>query len=214
MKTKQHKSGSVRPWLIGLMMAVLLVAGTLGAGALGLWRQDIPKDPVRVENNCEVPFQYIGLFWEGHCLLYKTDTSPVRQAVFPKALLKDVQAVRLLAVTDDQQTLTSGFVPLDAEEPLLIEGVNGERLKVRNAEPADEEMPLPKLPCLDAWEVSGDAKQAKAAYQAGTGMNYQIYVLGRGGHIGASGWTSPGGKAEASWERGRGPVMSWLMFNY
>ena len=46
---------------------------------------------------------------------------------------------------------------------------------------------------------------------AGTDLSYQVVVLGKGSQLSLSEFGTQGAKVLASWERGRGPLMSWLV---
>ncbi len=211
MSVTMKKKGISKLWLIGLLVLMMTGAVIIAGMGLGWWRRDIPKDPVLVENKSGVPFQYIGLVWDGHCLLYKADTSPVHQAVFPKSLLGGAKSVGLMAISDSKQVLVSGLVPVEFGKPLVITGASSGRLEAANAAFEDTALPFSKLPNLETWEMDKEDNQSRAKFLAEGDASYQLHVLGHGGQLASSGWTSQGETAQVSWELGHGPLMSWLM---
>ncbi len=201
-----QKSTRARRRKMIILAAMLLLAGILGLTGIffGLFGQELPKNPLRLQNQTGQTYVHMGIAWDGHLLVYNTGSEDMRQAVFPKELLAEAKTARMVGYTADGRMWLSSPTQVEDERKLAFQYAN---------EANEEDSPLLRLlPALDGWSVAKKDGQVHASFSGDTPLRYRLWLLGKGNMLAASGWETDNNPVEASWEAGRGQAQSWLMF--
>lgn len=187
-----------------LLLAAIVAALIIATGfMLRLFANEIPRDPLRVENKTGVAFSHMALFANNQLIIQHSTSEDVRQAVFPKVLLQGAGEAVIIGITKEGQVWQSPKVAVNTRGSLQFEYAVQASNGVVDG--------LGDLPSLLTWAMNEEGKQARAAFMANTGLSYQVVVLGKGSQLSLSDFGTQGTKVLASWERGRGPLMSWLV---
>ena len=187
-----------------LLLAAIVAALIIATGfMLRLFANEIPRDPLRVENKTGVAFSHMALFTNNQLIIQHSASEDVRQAVFPKVLLQGAGEAVIIGITKEGQVWQSPKVAVNTRGSQQFEYAVQASNGVVDG--------LGDLPSLLTWAMNEEGKQARAAFMANTGLSYQVVVLGKGSQLSLSDFGTQGTKVLASWERGRGPLMSWLV---
>ena len=185
--------------LLAIAAALIIAAGF----TLRLFANEAPRDPLRVQNKTGVAFSHMAFLANNQLIIQHSESDDVRQAVFPKVLLQGAGEAVIIGITKDGQVWQSPPVAVNTRSSLQFEyAVQAGNGMVDG---------LGELPSLLTWAMDEEGKQARAAFMAGTDLSYQVVVLGKGSQLSLSEFGTQGAKVLASWERGRGPLMSWLV---
>lgn len=87
-----------------LLLAAIVAAIIIATGfMLRLFANEIPRDPLRVENKTGVAFSHMALFANNQLIIQHSASEDVRQAVFPKVLLQGAGEAAIIGITKEGQ---------------------------------------------------------------------------------------------------------------
>ena len=201
----QNKDRRMRVRITYIIILALILAAGLGAlgVTLGIFSAQMPKNPVRVENESGQEYLTMGLLFEDKLLLQMPGSEPMRQAVFPGELLEGAERGQVVGISADGQAWLS---PVET-----LEGKNRLPFQYSNLAAETDPALLRRLPGLSGWTLSTEANLRTAAFKGDTPLQYRVYLLGKGGRLSLSDWGSADAPVSASWEKGRGSPQSWLL---
>lgn len=200
MKSKMKRRIAV----LFMTMACLMMISSCGL------REPNKMDNIlEVENKAGEKYQAVGIAWDKHVLLHKTNGEKI---FFPRELVKDAKDVTLLLVKKDGTVASSGYFSLAGNKRVVIEKVREKEIELDVSVEHKEDNKI-ILPPLDKWKVNADENHIKASFSADTQLEYMVYVLGSGGELGISDKATDKQGVIASWEKSGDQLDSWLYFS-
>ena len=191
-----------------LLAAIVLLIVVIG-GFMLMRGSDNMETSLEIKNSSEEQFEHVGVVWEGHALICKSDQ---RRYLVPKQLAEKVDAVSVVGIKNSGELLCSGAFSLQNNKSVEISGANSSELTL-NIDTEKSETKL-LLPDMKNWTIETDKTNVKSTFSCDTEYKYTLYVYGKGGKLGVSDTLTKGEEAIASWEKPKAEKMAWVLFDF
>ena len=190
---------------IGILM-IILIFGTCGLFYMNKSSDDMDV-AFTVKNNTKEKIETVGIAAGEKIVLNKTNGE---YFCFPKEIVKNDKNIVVFAVLSDGEIAKSGEVSVKDGQEILIRTIEENHLSLDvDTKKQDIKIDIPKL---DKWKVETNKNYINGQYRADTDMTYRLFLLGKGGKLGISDEGKKDVVVNASWEKPKEKVISWLVF--
>ncbi len=160
-----------------------------------------------VKNETEEKIDSVGVLIDNKILLNRTNGELF---YFPKEIVKTLEDTSLIVILKNGEVSRSGkFSTVDNKE-VTVQGIEEGKVNL-NIETLKDDRRF-NLPNIDNWKVKVEGRNITGEFKSDTDLNYTLYLLGKGGHLGISDKNTKGDLATASWEKPRKKLDSWILF--
>lgn len=195
--------------LIKIMLVAITLLIVLIGGFMLIRGSDNIETSLKIKNSSEEYFEYVGIVWEGHALICKSDK---RSYLVPKELTEKVDTVSVVGIKNDGELFSSGNFSLHNNKAVEISGVHSSELTLNIG--TKKSKAKTSLPDIKNWTIKEDKTNVNSTFSCDTEYNYTLYVYGKGGILGVSDTLSKGKEAVASWEKPKSEKMAWVLFAF
>lgn len=203
-----------------VLRAVLIIVAVMLLFAFAIYRSYNSNElqgPVllTIKNDAKTKFKAVGIMWDNHIILEKTNTDSfdIADDVLAESLNTNIAIV---ALKNNGELIKSGqfHIENDRAAPVIIRGIkNGELdLNIVTEKRKMEEISFPKKHTWKTELVQSNTQQyhIEGSFAGQTKNNYVFYVQGRGGVISQSDECKNNQTALTSWEAPGDINSSWV----
>ncbi|WP_300408515.1 hypothetical protein [Lagierella sp.] len=189
---------------------ILILIATLALSTFFIYNYR-NKDEIEVfltvKNETEEKIDSAGVLMDNKILLNRTSGEVF---YFPKEIFKKLEDTSLIVILKNGEVSRSGkFSTVDNKE-VTVQGIEEGKVNL-DIETVSDDREF-NLPNIDKWNVKVEGRNITGEFKSNTDLNYTLYLLGKGGHLGMSDKNSKGALAIASWEKPRKKLDSWVLF--
>lgn len=130
---------------------------------------------------------------------------------FPKNLTEDMKKASILVVSKAGDEIISKSFTLSDQEEIVLKEIQGKKILLNIGGQEMDGLSFP-LPNLENWTIEEKGDQVVGSFSSDTDLNYQLFILGKGGKLGMSDTESQGEFVDASWDKTRKELTSWIVF--
>ena len=194
---------------IAVVFGLILLMLMLGIRFYLKADRDRVEARLQVENKTGTAFKYVGFVYKDRVLFQKTSG---KNYCLPEKLFSETKKLRLIAFDEKGNTFKSDSFEIANKKSVGIEAIKNNKL-VLNVPTGDNSLDEIKIPKLDKWSVNINGNAIEARFRAETKLRYTLYVLGKGGGLGASDTQTNNEEVLASWEKPNNRLDSWVLFS-
>lgn len=192
---------------IMLAAAVLLIVAI--AAFMQIRGSDSIDASLEIKNSSKEQFEYVGIVWEDHALVCKTDQTDY---FMPEEITEKADSVSVIGIKYSGEVICSGSFSLPDNKSTEIKEVRDSVLILDiNTGKADKKISLPDM---KNWVIETDEGNVRSTFSCDTEYRYTLYILGKGGSLGVSDALSKGEEATASWEDPKTAKTAWVMLEF
>ncbi|SFE74804.1 hypothetical protein [Peptostreptococcus sp. D1] len=164
---------------------------------------------ITIKNETSEKLKAVGILSDNKVILNKTNGD---KFYIPEKLTNKINEVSIVVVSDTGSVSKSKAIYLKDIKAVSIKELKGANieLNVKTKEKSFEEIDIPEL---SGWKAGIEGNNVRGSFQAKTMTNYTLYILGKGGRLGASDTDNNNTEVVASWEKPKAKVDSWVVFS-
>lgn len=191
----------------GILIIIILIFGTCGLFFYMNKNSDDIDVACTIKNSTKEKIEKVGIVAGEKIILNKTNGECF---CFPKEIVKSDKNVVIFTVLNDGEIAKSGEVSLKDGKEIMIRTIEDNHLSL-DVDTKNKDIKI-DIPELDKWKVETNENFINGQYRADTDMNYRLFLLGKGGTLGISDEGKKDTVVNASWEKPKEKVISWLVF--